>query len=201
MTLTTKYDRIMESIHTTPALEERILRAAAQPRAKQKPRRTVWLKTAGTLAACLVLVFCGTSLLRQAPEGNEPSAVQGGVPSGMQDFDSIDALAASLPFTLQTPAVLPEGYEFSAAADQFGTAVVIYSNGADSIRFYMSADGDAAEGYYPDAPAHETELATLYGENGVYTAAQWDKDGNSFLLLADAGLGEDAFAEIIRSVR
>ena len=200
MTLTTKYDRIMESIHTTPELEERILRAADQPRAKTKPRR-IWIKTAGTLAACLVLVFCGTTLLHQAPEGNEPSAVQGGVPSGMQDFDSIDALAASLPFTLQTPAVLPEGYEFSSAADQFGTAVVIYTNGADSIRFYMSADGDAAEGYYPDVPAHETEFATLYGENGVYTAAQWGKDGNSFLLLADAGLSEDTFAEIIQSVR
>ena len=200
MTLMTKYDRIMESIHTTPALEERILRAAAQPRAKSKPRRTVWLKAAGTLAACLVLVLCGTTLLHQTPDHDQqPPAVEGTY--GIQEFDSIDALAANLPFTLQTPAVLPEGYEFSSAANQFGTAVVIYSNGADSIRFYMSADGDAAEGYSPDAPAHETELATLYGEDGVYTAAEWEKDGSSFLLLADAGLREDAFAEIIQSVR
>lgn len=198
-----QYNRIMEQIQVTPAMLARLQHGVAA-RLEQQARMRRY-RIAGLAAACLILIAGSTAVIHDngllgEPGGSEPPVVAVG---GVQDFESMEALAASLSFPLSVPAVLPEGYAFESAANQFGMAVVLYTNGTASIKYCMG-EGDAAViGHMQTGQGHEiaSHHAVLFGDAGQgYTSAEWEDGTYSYCILSDTPLTEHTWSEIIQSV-
>lgn len=203
MILMMKYNQIMEKIHVTPEMLSRLQNEIVASLARQARVRRY--KVAGIVAACLILVVSGTTIvhLSDIPWGQgtpeSPIVAVGGV----QEYASIKQLAESLSFPLSVPTVLPDDYVFESAANQFGMAVVIYSNGEQQIKYCMGI-GDAAlignnhtDGGYPMDSNH----AVLYDNtNCGYTVAEWQDDAYSYCIISDVPLEEQLWSDIIKSV-
>lgn len=198
-----RYNRMMDKLHVTAQMQQDLLDAA--PRYAVKKRRQAW-KIAGSAAACLAVVLCLTTFLQN--QNAVPPVIEGGEPpalgqSGVVDYTSIEALADSLDFALSVPETLPEGYAFDSAANQFGMAVVIYTDGAHQIKYYMSQDNAAVSGFYETAP--ETSIsdknAVLFGEKDAYTAVQWQDKQYSYFMTSDASFDEAQWCAILDSVQ
>lgn len=173
-----QYNRLMEHMTLTPEAETRILAAAraesgqptpAQKTAPVKKRSPAW-KRMGVLAACFALMVCCLTTLPHIL----PQEEQGGVTinNEMEEYATLEGLAEGLPFSLEVPTALPEGYAPSSYVKQFGMAQVIWSNGVNQLKFYMRDQPipDVAGGY----AAHETvEGVDLYGSEAGWLRADW----------------------------
>ena len=194
MTSMNRYNQIMDAIRVTPEMEQRLLAAAAKP---AKSRR--WQR-AGALAACLALLVCGSAVVanrRADPEDTVPPTLG---QSSVTDFDSIEQLAASLDFPLQVPSRLPDGYAFSRAANQFGMAVAIYSDGVRQIKYCMAPGTGALLNSSLSGTAVQRQNAVFYGENGGYTAVDWQDGTYSYCLISDTPLSEEAYTQMMESL-
>lgn len=198
-----KYNQIMEKIHVTPAMLSRLQNEiTACLERKARVRR---YKVAGIAAACLVLVVSGTTIVRYSGttwgQGTpEPPKVSVG---GVQEYASIAQLAESLSFPLSAPTVLPDGYAFESAANQFGMAVVIYSNGEQQMKYCMGEDDAAFIGNNHTDSGYQIDShhAVLYDDtNCGYTIAEWKDDIYSYCLISDIPLSEEMWSDIIESV-
>lgn len=204
-----KYNRIMENIEVTPEMHERVLKGifATSPRRKKQS----FLKVAGTLAACLVLVVSGFVVWqnRFSPEIVTPPSPSIGDTSeppvlgasDVKDYPSIKELANSLSFPLMVPETMPQGYTFESAANQFGMAVVVYTNGTNQIKYCMGTGTDALQGIFHStegkkiAPNH----AILYSDGGAFTSAVWQDDTYSYSMISDIPLPEAEWVKMIKS--
>ena len=118
----------------------------------------------------------------------------------MTDFDSIEQLAASLDFPLQTPSRLPDGYAFSSAANQFGMAVTLYSDGVRQIKYCMAPGTGALLDPSFSASTVRRQNAVFYGESGEYTAVDWQDGTYSYCLISDVPLTEEAYTQMMESL-
>lgn len=203
MILMIKYNQIMDRICVTPAMLSRLQNeiAACLDR-KARVRR---YQVAGIAAACLVLVVSGTTIVRYSGtiwgQGTpEPPKVSVG---GVQEYASIAQLAESLSFPLSVPAVLPDGYAFESAANQFGMAVVIYSNGEQQIKYCMGEEDAALIGNNHTDSGYQMDShhAVLYDDtNRGYTIAEWQDDTYSYCIISDIPLAEEIWSDMIAGV-
>lgn len=100
----------------------------------------------------------------------EPKAEFQGT-SGMQEFKTTSELANSLDFHLALPTVLPDGYSFNLAVNQFGMAQVIYTNGTNQFKYYMQEGTDNSIDSAGYSQTKKVGSVTLYGNNDGYLAA------------------------------
>lgn len=198
-----RYNQIMEKIHVTPEMRFRLQnKIAASLNRQMRVRR---YKMAGIAAACLVLVVSGTTIVhhRDTSWGQgtpKPPVVAVG---GVQEYSSITQLAESLSFSLSVPAVLPDGYVFESAANQFGMAVVIYSDGEQQIKYCMGEGNAALIGNNHTDSGHQIDAnhAVLYDDtNRGYTIAEWQDDTYSYCIISDIPLSEELWTEMIEGV-
>lgn len=196
-----KYNQIMEQVQLTPQMAGRIL-AGVRPGGPVRPRRSnrrIW--QVGGLAACLlVVILCATLLPGQESVLPQPPGVVS--PNPMTGYPSVEALAQNLDFPLALPGTLPDGYSFVQAMDQGGMALLIYENGGDTLKFYMS-QGDAALlaiGRFPVEQRLDGGL-TLYGDEQGYRAADWQENGYAYCLSSTAVLPVDMWRSIQGSVK
>ena len=203
MILMMKYNQIMEKIHVTPEMLSRLqneitFRLNRQVRARR-------YKMAGIVAACLALVISGTTIAYHSgtawgqKEPKPPIVAVGGV----QEYTSIKQLAESLSFPLSVPTVLPDGYAFASAANQFGMAVVIYSNGNHQIKYCMGMEDAALIGnnHTDDGYEMDSNHAMLYDDtNRGYTIAEWQDDAYSYCVISDVPLEEEQWSDIVEGV-
>lgn len=203
MILMMKYNQIMEKIHVTPEMLSRLQNGIDACLNHQKRVRRY--KIAGIVAACLVLAVSGTTMIHRSGiawgqgEPKPPIVAVGGV----QEYASITQLAESLSFPLSVPAVLPDGYAFESAANQFGMAVVIYSDGEQQIKYCMGEGDDALIGNHHTDSGHQIDAnhAVLYDDtNRGYTIAEWQDDTYSYCIISDIPLSEELWSEMIESV-
>ena len=197
-----KYNQIMEKICVTPEMLSRLQAAARKQSAKSRKMR--WRKPVGALAACLVL--SGTTLMNSnmvfpwEKDLSQPPEVSVG---GVQDYFTIEQLTESLSFPLSVPSNLPDGYAFESAANQFGMAVVVYSNGTAQIKYCMGMGEDALVGnnHTDEEYRIAANSAILYGcTDSGYTSAEWQDAAYSYCIISDIPLTEDMWADIITSV-
>lgn len=195
-----KYNQIMEQVQITPQMAGRIL-AGVHPGGQVRPsrsnRRT--RQVLGLAACLLVVILCGTLLPRPEPVLPQPPGVVS--PNPMTGYPSVEALAQSLDFPLALPGRLPDGYSFVQAMDQGGMALLIYENGGDTLKFYMSQDDAAllAIGSFPLEQTLDGGL-TLYGDEQGYRAADWQENGYGYCLSSTAVLPVDTWLSIQDSV-
>ena len=196
MTLKNRYNRAMEAIFVTPEMEQRILSRLneAKGQMRRMPRQTAY----GVVAACLALVvFCFAALPRLTRTEPQNPPLQ--APNQMQEFDTMEELADSLSFPLSAPTVLPEGYELVKAVNQFGMAQLIYSDGENRMRFYMTPIEDRlALTQYPEQL--EAEGVLLQGEGGGWVYAEWDDGAYAYTMICDAPWPEQVFLDAAKSV-
>ena len=199
-----KYNQIMEKICVTPEMLSRLQAAARKQSAKSRKMR--WRKPVGALAACLVLIIGGTTLMNSnmvfpwEKDLSQPPEVSVG---GVQDYFTIEQLTESLSFPLSVPSNLPDGYAFESAANQFGMAVVVYSNGTAQIKYCMGMGEDALVGnnHTDEEYSIAANSAILYGcTDSGYTSAEWQDAAYSYCIISDIPLTEDMWADIITSV-
>ena len=199
-----KYNQIMEKICVTPEMLSRLQAAARKQSAKSRKMR--WRKPVGALAACLVLIIGGTTLMNSnmvfpwEKDLSQPPEVSVG---GVQDYFTIEQLTESLSFPLSVPSNLPDGYAFESAANQFGMAVVVYSNGTAQIKYCMGMGEDALVGnnHTDEEYRIAANSAILYGcTDSGYTSAEWQDAAYSYWIISDIPLTEDMWADIITSV-
>ena len=192
----------MEKICVTPEMLSRLQAAARKQSAKSRKMR--WRKPVGALAACLVL--SGTTLMNSnmvfpwEKDLSQPPEVSVG---GVQDYFTIEQLTESLSFPLSVPSNLPDGYAFESAANQFGMAVVVYSNGTAQIKYCMGMGEDALVGnnHTDEEYRIAANSAILYGcTDSGYTSAEWQDAAYSYCIISDIPLTEDMWADIITSV-
>lgn len=198
-----KYNQIMEKICVTPVMISRLqeqigVRLAQQERVRRQ-------KIAGIIAACLVLVVSSTVVAYQSgiqwgQDVPRPPLVSVG---GVQEYDSIAHLAENLSFPLSIPTVLPEGYAFEKAVNQFGMAVLIYSNGETQIKYCMGVEDAALVGnnHTDSGYSIDSLQATLFNDTGSgYTSAQWQDDTYSYGIISDIPLSEEMWSDMIVGV-
>lgn len=194
----------MEKICVTPEMLSRLQAAARKQSAKSRKMR--WRKPVGALAACLVLIIGGTTLMNSnmvfpwEKDLSQPPEVSVG---GVQDYFTIEQLTESLSFPLSVPSNLPDGYAFESAANQFGMAVVVYSNGTAQIKYCMGMGEDALVGnnHTDEEYRIAANSAILYGgTDSGYTSAEWQDAAYSYCIISDIPLTEDMWADIITSV-
>lgn len=199
-----KYNQIMEKICVTPEMLSRLQAAVRKQSAQSRKMR--WRKPVGALAACLVLIIGGTTLMNSnmvfpwEKDLSQPPEVSVG---GVQDYSSIEQLTESLSFPLSVPSNLPDGYAFESAANQFGMAVVVYSNGTTQIKYCMGMGDDALVGnnHTDEGYRITANSAILYDDTGSgYTSAEWQDAAYSYCIISDVPLTEDMWSDIITSV-
>lgn len=203
MILMIKYNQIMEKIHVTPELLSCLQNEIATCLDHQVRARRY--KMAGIAAACLVLSISGTTIVYHSgiawgQKEPEPPIVAVG---GVQEYTSIKQLAESLSFPLSVPAVLPDGYTFASAANQFGMAVVIYSNGEQQIKYCMGMENAALIGNNHTDSGYQMDSnhAILYDDtNRGYTIAEWQDDAYSYCVISDVPLEEKLWSDIVEGV-
>lgn len=202
MTLTNKYDRLMEHVNVTPDMLIRLheaLDSGKQPQRTAAPRS---LRRYAALAACLAVIVGGASLLSRQPADNPVQALPPTATGEVVEYGTPEILAEHLSFALRLPTTLPEGYECTYAASSFGTAAIYYEKGEDSIRYFMGEGESAFEGIYPSGEKRtlSAEIAAVYADNGGYIV-EWTRDGFSFTLLTTEAFSDDELCAIIESVR
>lgn len=202
MTLSNKYNELMEHVNVTPDMLVRLhdaLDSGKQPKQAAKPHT---LRRYAALAACLAVIVGGASLLNRQPADNPVQALPPTATGEVTEYSSPEELAEHLTFALKLPAALPEGYECSYAANSFGTAAVYYEKGEDTIRYFMGEGESAFEGIYPAGEKRTLGVtgAAVYDNDGGYIV-EWTADGFSFAVLTTEAFSDEELAAIVESIR
>lgn len=190
-----KYRQIMEHIYITPEMETRILSNLSKKQIISS--KTRWLKY-GTIAACIALAVCCFTIMPHVLEKKPNYEVQ--APNNMQEFKTVDELANSLSFPLSIPTVLPNGYSFNLAVNQFGMAQVIYTNGTSQFKYYMQQGTDNSANSAGYSETKKVSSIELYGNGDGYLVAAWTDGTYSYSLYSDTPMNETEFVNVANSV-
>lgn len=164
-----------------------------------------------------------------APSDGTPDETPGGnpaLPNPFTSYDTIEELTEKTGLAFSLPAALPEGFELAALSsvdqDSSKTAQASFSNGSDTIVYRMaqgtsktnpSYPEDDLEGYitfftgdynqYRDIQTLEagSHHVTLRGNDGKYSVAFWEEDGNSFSIVSRIPLDSAEIQAIIESIQ
>ncbi|MEK4877340.1 MULTISPECIES: DUF4367 domain-containing protein [Paenibacillus] len=193
-----KYNEIMESIRLTPADEIRILSNVFVGQHTNKVAARIRWRRFSALAACIVLMICSIAILTNLQKPNQELGVQG--PNSIVEYSTVEELAASLPFHLKIPTKLPNGYQFESAINQFGMAQVVYTNGANQLKYFMlEGTGDSTD-YLGYSETKKVGSIMLYGNESDYLVAAWTDGKFTYSLMSDKPLTEIELVDMANSV-
>lgn len=195
MTLMNQYNRLMEHIQVTP---EMLSRAHAALDNTALSTRHHYKKVFGTVAACLLLMI-GIVPFLQNTLLSPPEHVAS---TGIEEYSSIAQLAEAVSFPLAVPTALPDGYTFASAANQFGTAVICYTNGTQEIKYCMGVGNSAPEGIYPTTSGRPLDVpnATLY-QDDFGNFVTWYDTQYSYCIISDTNFTDAQWEAMILSVQ
>lgn len=214
MTLAEKYNEAMNRIELSDEARARILGGVWEELNKPARSKIVqfsqWKRWASIAACAVVVLFTAVTLNPRntlSPDGSLDQ--QGGVQiaSPIWDYDSIDAAAQAVGFTLTAPESV-EGYgEKSVQVIDGGMIQIIFSNGSENRLFIRKQAGTAdISGDYNSYAEVKTESVdgcdvTFKGNNGAVSTAIWTNGGYSYAVMSDAPMNADAMAAIIAQIR
>lgn len=194
-----QYNKIMQKVTLSPETEERIRSELLS--AKTAPKhviRPVW-KRLGALAACLALAVCCTLLLPHLTRNpiESPYVQQ---PNQVVTYNTIAELAESLSFPLAVPTLMPEGYQFECAVNQFGMAKIIYTDGTHQLHYFM-LEGEEPPSEYPeyDIKAEADGIRFFSSTDGCFIA-KWSDKTYSYSIHSDVPMAQKAFTEMAHSL-
>lgn len=208
MTLSKKYDELMEHVVVTSEMRRRIFdnvrEDVAKPRAKivKFPH---WKKYA---AAGFVIVLSGvlsvSALLHSSPK-NLPADMQG--TDGIVECQSAAALSKEVGFPISDIMVLPFKPTDTTYICSFGEIAEIDYTGADgqSAVYRKSLGKDDNSGIYDAFPV-TTKISTgsidaiMKGDGTVFTLAVWTDGRYSYSLYLSEGLSINDWSSIISSI-
>ena len=164
------------------------------------------------LLCCLVLalgVVLAAPLLAGGAAVVPVSSQETAIPyySVRQPFPSVEAAAASLGFTPQVPAVLPEGYASDSIAVLDGTVFEqVYKNGNDEIVYRVAAGSDdltfTDTAYQYTATQDAGGISRTYegGSDKKLNICVWCNGGYSYALVAPDGIPAESMRQMTESV-
>lgn len=202
------YKRAFSSV-TVPADMAGRVRSCAG--ALETPRRARALPLrrrapALVMAACLLLAAGLLSLRTLIPARPQPTDPVRLV-NPYQNLEGLDELKSVLPFPLEVPGQVPEGYALSRSSFLAGTlAELIYGCGEETIRFRMApgqadVSGDYNQwSYAEDADAGAMTVRLKGAARDAVSLAVWTAGGNSYSLTFSAPVDADTALSIAGSV-
>lgn len=190
MTLSSKYDQIMEHVRVTPQMRTRILKNASTPVDKKhklpfpaKARKHL------PLAACMVLILgLGLILPRALRNKQEEGPLVTAPINGMEEVGSLVQLEQAVGFEIREPR-LPFTAEKQEYTSLWGTiAQIQYEDTAQNALFRQSKGEEDNSGDYN---VYDQSLTisldsggtlTLKGDKSGFVLGIWTEDGYSFSL-------------------
>ena len=191
------YEEIMEHVHVTPEMRNRVLKAVQQAdfsgAPSSKTARFSALKRLSVLAACLAVVIAGALTLPDVwnPEGPEGSGVL--LPSGPAEVSSAEELSRLAGFQMSDLEELPFTPE-QITYSMFGeVAQIDYRSGEERLSFRK---GPGTEDISGDYTSYEQKMSveidgvsvTFRGNDGRFYLATWSEENFSFSLSCTMGL-------------
>lgn len=211
MTLSKRYDAVMEKIEVTDEMRRRILAhiegmdLTAAPRSNMV--RFPSVRRLAALAACLVLLVAGGLSLRYFQPGGtvDPIPTEGMVMGGSPIMEAADAAALSelVGFEVKEPADLPFRADGVTYTSYFGTLSQIKYTGEErSLTLRQSAgEGDNSGDYNVYAATEVREMAdlsvTLKGDGESWTLAVWSDGTYAYSAHAEPGLTLSQWESVI----
>ena len=219
MTLT-KYDEIMNHIHVTEEMSERItanLRRTSVAPVRQTPPSRKWIRKIVSAAACLMVLIAGAavlpSILQPADNiGVDPNLSIGASQPGSADLTqavpdietctSLSELSETVGFAVKEPSLpfTPEQTEYTSSWHDL--AQIAYTAGGKTALYRMSLGTEDNSGDYN---AYEETVSmdadglslTLKGDESGYTLGVWTDGSYSYSLSLSEALSEADWLTLI----
>lgn len=216
MTLTKRYDEVMEKINVTDAMRQRILANIDQmdltAGSQAKVVRFPTLKRLMPIAACFVLLVAGVFAVRQfEPRGTidpRPTGdVSVGIGNEIVDVADAGALSEAVGFSVKEPHALPfQADEVRYTAFWGEMAQITYTGAGQTVTFRQSLGTEDNSGDYNEYPQTETleigeASVTLKGEGQTYSLAVWSDGTYSYSFTAENGLTATEWGALISAVQ
>lgn len=201
MTLSKRYDAVMEKIEVTDAMRQRILAnldaVDLDAPAQSKVVRFPALKRLMPLAACLVLLLAGLFSLRHFMPGEtidpQPSEFVM-VGNGIVDVADAAALSRAVGFSVREVSALPfQAGEVTYTSFWNDLAQVRYTGQDRTVTFRQSVGTEDNSGDYNIYTETVTQAiggmeVTLKGDGETYALAVWSDGEYAYSLSAQPGL-------------
>jgi len=211
MTLSEKYDEIMDRVVVTKEMRGRILenvrKSGAQPEAKviRFPHWKKYVAAAACFAVLLIGALTVPGLLPSSQE-NPPVDLQG--TDGIVECQSVEELSKTIGFPISDITALPFEPTGTAYISSFGEIAEIDYTGADgqTAAYRKSVGTDDNSGIYDTFPDTEqisvgSVSATLKGDGTAFTLAVWTDGTYSYSVVLSNGVGIDGGRAIIQEIR
>ena len=206
MTLTHRYNELMDRVRVSEEMADRILARVheADPQPAAPPKPLLLFKRWGPLAACLaLLIFGGISLPRLLPDLPSPAPDQSAPGPDADRLSSAAELSTSLGFRVEDISGLPfEVREAVYTAHRRRLAEIVYAGDGMTATFRRSqgtADNSGDHGTYGSVRTLNVGNvdATLKGSSGKYTLAIWSEGPYCNSLRLSSGLTEAQWRAVL----
>lgn len=215
MTLSKRYDEVMEHIEVTDAMRQRILANIGEMDLKAAPQAKVVrfpsLRRLMPIAACFVFLVAGVFAVRNYIPGDavDPLPSEGvGAVGGIVDVADADALSEAVGFSVKEIAALPFQTNEVTYTSFWGNLAQITYTGADqTVTFRQSLGDEDNSGDYNEYPETETReiggaAVTFKGDSQTYySLAVWSDGAYAYSFRAENGLTATEWETLIADVQ
>lgn len=215
MTLT-KYDEIMDHIHVTEEMSERItanLRRTSVAPVRQTPPSRKWIRKIVSAAACLMVLIAGAAVLPSIPQpadnigilsigASQPGSSELTQAADIETCTSLSELSETVGFAVKEPSLpfTPEQTEYTSYWHDL--AQIEYTAGRKTALYRMSLGTEDNSGDYN---AYEETVSmdadglslTLKGDESGYTLGVWTDGSYSYSLSLSEALSEADWLTLI----
>lgn len=210
MTLSKRYDAVMEKLEVTDAMRQRILRNIGKMELDAAPRAKVVrfpsVKRLMPLAACFVLLLAGVFYARYWMPGEtvDPRPTEGVmVGNGIVDVADVDALTEAVGFPVKELTALPfQVDEVTYTSFWKELAQIAYTGEGQTVTFRQSVgDGDNSGDYNVYAQTEVQEIGgvsvTLKGDGRTYSLAIWNDGTYAYSVSVKAPIELDKWKDLL----
>lgn len=211
------YDEIMENICLTPETRERILLHVSEKERKARAKTMKkWIKYL-SVAACCALVMGAAygihTLHSDKTVGGEDEIIASDVADDgtqtanpMKEYRSAEELSDAVGFTIKEIGELPFAVKETLYFSYDDTLAEIRYTGENQEVYFRKSQGDEDNSGVYNAYTQETTITvadteiTCKGENDTYELAIWQKDGYSYSISLETGIGLEELQAMIETV-
>lgn len=204
MTLTRRYDEVMERVEVTAEMRGRILRnIRAMDLTAGRGGQFPAVKQALSAAACFAVLLAGVFAAGHMAGGLRPDEAGVAVVNGIVEVDTREQLRDAVGFTVEELDALPFAVETAAYVSYWNEmAEITYTGGGRTATFRKSVgEEDNSGDYNLYSAVREIRLgsltATLKGSGEAYTLAVWSADGYAYSVRLSDGITELEWRRLI----
>lgn len=200
-----RYNKIMNRVEVTQAMNERILKNIEEIDFQSQPKNAWYLhdyRRYISIAACLVLVVVGVILVP-----NSMNVKQEQIGISIVEYHSKDELSSYIGFEVKAIQSIPFDVEqIYYHSYEKELAEVIYVGSHNTLTFRMAKGDQDISGDYNIYKEIKPCLVgyheiTLKGNEGRYNLAIWKDEYFSYSLQIESGLSEANLIDIIQSIQ